>query len=86
MEDREHDYALGLDTVKDSIREARNEGAADVAVNTREHVRIALDRVKDRIRGREELFAKARSLALVVPESASEIPPNLRTVNNRKSH
>jgi len=35
MEDCEHDYAPGFDAVKDSVREARNEGAANFAVNAR---------------------------------------------------
>ena len=60
--------------------------SAHFAVDTRKHLRIALDRVEGRIDGGEELFAKALGLSLVVPEPASEIPSNLRTVNDRQSH
>jgi len=59
MQNCEYDHALGFGTVEDSIREARNKGAAHFAVDTREHLRIALDRVEGRINGGEELFAKA---------------------------
>jgi hypothetical protein len=55
-------------------------------VNTRKHFRIALDCFEGRIDGGKEVFAEALGLRFVVPEPASQIPPNLRTVNDWKSH
>jgi len=46
MQDCEYDHALGFDTVKDSIREARNKGATHFAVDTRKHLWIAVNRVE----------------------------------------
>jgi hypothetical protein len=44
VQDCEYDDAL--DTVEDSVREARNEGAAHLAVHTHKHFWIALDGVE----------------------------------------
>jgi hypothetical protein len=86
MQDCEYHHAPGLDTIEDSIREARDKCAAHLAVNTRKHFRIALDCFEGRIDGGKEVFAEALGLRFVVPEPASQIPPNLRTVNDWKSH
>ena len=86
MHDCEHYDALGFDTIKDSIREARNKCATHLTMHARKHLRIALDRVESSIDGRKELLSKPLRLTFVVTESSGQIPSNLRTVNNRESH
>lgn len=86
MKHRENDHASWFNTVEDGIGKTRDKSAAHLAVGAREHLRIALDRVKRRINGGKKPFAKPRDLLFVVPESGSEIPPNLPAVNNRQSH
>ena len=86
MEDCEHHDAPGFDTVEHGIREARNECAAYFTMYAREHLRIALDCVKGGIDCGKELLTKPWALPFVVPESCGQVPPNLRTVNDRKSH
>jgi hypothetical protein len=61
VQDREHHNTLGLDAVEDSIRKARNDGAANLPVNPREHLWIALDGVEDGINGIQESLAKPRA-------------------------
>jgi len=47
MQDCEHDHALGLDTVENSIREPRNKGSTYFAVDAGKHFRITLNGVED---------------------------------------
>jgi hypothetical protein len=46
MQHCKYDDALGFDSVEDSVREARYEGAAHLAVDARKHFWIALDGVE----------------------------------------
>jgi hypothetical protein len=46
MQDCEYDHALGFNTIKHSIREARYKCATHFAVDTGKHLRIVLDCVE----------------------------------------
>lgn len=46
VQNRQNDHAFGFDVVEDPIRKLRKEGSAHLAVDLREHLRIALDCIK----------------------------------------
>lgn len=46
MQHCKYDDALGFDSVEDSVREARYEGAAHLAVDARKYFWIALDGIE----------------------------------------
>ena len=86
MQDCKDYNALRFDTEEDSVRELRNQGAPHLAVYTRKHFWIALNRVERGIHGGKKPFAKAFALSFVISEPTSKIPSNLPTVDDWQGH
>ena len=86
MQHRQNDHAFGFDAVEDAIGKLREERASYLAVDLREHLRIALDGIKRGTDGSEKALAKPSRLPFVVRKPCCKIPPNLPTVDGRQGH
>lgn len=58
VEDREHDNALGINSIKDGIRKARHVGTPYLAVNAAKHLGNSFDCVERGVNRRKEFLPK----------------------------
>ena len=83
MYDREYHDALGFDTVENRIRKPRDNGTANLPVDTREDIWETFDGVECSVDGRKKILAKAITLPAVPPVTTGQVPSDLPTVDNR---
>jgi hypothetical protein len=83
---RENDHAPRPNAIEDAIGKARYERAPHLAVDLREHVRIALDRIENGVDCRKKALPQPFRLPFVLSKPCCKIPPDLPTVDNRQGH
>gem|GEM_PF-2338496 len=86
MEYREHDDAVRVNAIEDSVWKSRHVGTPYFAVHAAEHFGDTFDRIERGVNRCKELLPQTSALILIPPKSPSQVPPHLAAVDDRHGH